>query len=237
MSPTSYCGRPLRIIVSQTPDGIVSVTLNGVAVVVGVQVAAADVGGSIAVHAGSGSSIRVTEMGVGTDNVKVEGGSTTRVEARAGVAAGLHSAQAEQRFLTLTASEGVVGQGSADVGGWTPASSAALFHSRQGFESDGGNQTMLKWNFVGVACNLWLPKGPQYGTVSVSVDGVNATLLNLMAKDEVRSSVVFSWNHPNARTQQQQQQQQHRHALVVRWVSGGMAADSVDYLPPAIGMV
>jgi hypothetical protein len=201
--------RPVRIELSQTAAGQVSITLNDTLVVEGLQLDVADVTGSIAVHATSGASVQVTEM-------LVSAGTTADVP---------------QRWMWLTASDGVTGGGDASIGGWVEKTDHT-FRTGHGFASPGGNTTLAKWNFIGVGVRLWLPKGPAYGTISVSVDGIKPVLVHSHAVEPAASAVVFEWHEPTGDLGRAGLE--HAHALVVRWVSGEMVADSAEYLPPPL---
>ena len=131
-----------------------------------------------------------------------------------------------QHWFWLPPADGIAGQGSGLIGGWIPKTSE-FFRSGAGFVSPGGNLTMSKWNFIGTACKLWLPKGPAYGTVRVSVDGVAPIMINLYTTVEVASAIVYEWNET-------QGSKHHRHSLLMRWNSGGMVADSIQFLPPNV---
>ena len=48
-----------------------------------------------------------------------------------------------------------------------------------------------KWNFEGKGFELWLPKGPQFGTVAITIDGKPAGIVKLKNDHPVNSSVVF----------------------------------------------
>ena len=209
--PTPRTGGPAittRIELTQAANGQLSIKLNGTSVAEALQLELADVGGSVAVHATAGASVHVTEM---------------HVNATANVA---------QRWLWLTASDGVTGGA---MRGWLAGQeqTGSTFHSGQGFTSLGGNTTLAKWNFVGVAARLWLPKGPGFGTVSVSVDGQHPTIVDLHAAQPAQSAAVFEWHETPGYTGRVGVE--HGHALIMRWVSGGMVADSVEFLPASIG--
>ena len=95
---------------------------------------------------------------------------------------------------------------------------------------------MLKYNFIGTAARLWLPRGPNFGTVSVILDGELQTNLSLFAVDWEPSAVVWSWSGQRdaAFDINDPQGLRHAHAVVLRWATGGaMVADSMDFLPYA----
>ena len=48
-----------------------------------------------------------------------------------------------------------------------------------------------KWNFEGTGFELWLPKGPKFGSVSISIDGQLAGNINLKTDHPTGSSAVF----------------------------------------------
>ncbi len=48
-----------------------------------------------------------------------------------------------------------------------------------------------KWNFEGTGFKLWLPKGPKFGTVLISIDGLLAKRVNLKTSSFSKSTVVF----------------------------------------------
>ena len=193
-------GEQMKIEINQTAAGKLSIKLNGSIVVEGLQLEAATVGGAVAVHASAGASVQVTDMSVdlGADPV--------------------------QQWFWLPPADGIAGQGQASSGGWLPRSSE-VFRFGAGYVSPGGNNTMAKWNFVGTACKLWLPKGPAFGVVRVAVDGVAPKLISLHGSKEVASAIVFEWNEAPGSTAH------HRHSLVMQWSHGGMVADSVQFLP------
>lgn len=55
-----------------------------------------------------------------------------------------------------------------------------------------GPQAAAKWSVVGRRFTLYSPKGPDYGAIRVSVDGNEATIVNLHAIQMERSSPVWS---------------------------------------------
>ena len=209
-SPTPGAGGgPIRIELSQSATSCeVAIKLNGTSVVSGLQLKAADVGGSVAVHVTHGASVHVTEMVVAP------------------------TAEVAQRWLWLTASDGITGGGDAALGGWK-AKRGPTFRTGQGFTSAGGNRTMAKWSFIGAAARLYLPRGPEFGSIAVSVDGGKTSEIDLHAAAPAASSAVFEWHAAQGDTGRAGLA--HGHALVVRWISGGMAADGVEFLPPPIG--
>ena len=207
-SPTpGVGGGPIRIQLSQSATNEVSIQLNGTSVVSRLQLKAADVGGSVAVHVTHGASVHVTEMEIA------------------------QTSEVVQRWLWLTASDGITGGGDATLGGWK-AKVDPSFRTGQGFTSAGGNRTMAKWSFIGVAIRLYLPKAPGFGSISVSLDGGETTDIDLHAATPQASSAVFEWHAAQADVGRAGLA--HGHALVVRWKSGEMAADGVEFLPPNI---
>lgn len=105
---------------------------------------------------------------------------------------------------------------------------------------------MLKYNFIGTAARLWLPRGPNFGTVSVILDGKLQTNLSLHAADWQPSAVVWSWSAQDdvGFDPEDPQGLRHAHAVVLRWVGSsnnsswlhgqqarGMVADSLDFRP------
>ena len=190
--------------------GLVTITLNGTVAVARLQLQRADLGGSVAVHAAAAASVHVSDLLVSA------------------------TAETPQLWLWLTASDGVTGGGDPGLGGWVGAA-GSTFRTGRGFTSPGGNSTLAKWSFVGVGCRLWLPKGPGFGVVTVSVDGKNRTLLDLRAAGPTSSAAVFEWRE--APGDAGMPGLAHSHALVMRWVSGEMVADGFEFLPPPISMV
>ena len=208
-SPTPGAGAgPIRIQLSQSASHEVAIKLDGTAVVSGLQLKTADVGGSVAVHVTHGASVHVIEMVIAPTSAVA------------------------QRWLWLTASDGITGGGDAALGGWK-ANSSPTFRTGQGFTSAGGNRTMAKYSFIGVAARLHLPKGPEYGSISVTVDGGKTEVVDLHAEAPTASAAVFEWHASPDDTGRAGLA--NGHALVVRWISGGMAADGVEFLPSPIG--
>lgn len=193
-------GQILRLRVSQSANGTVSVGINGSSVFSASIPNDGSVGGALAVHAVKGGTVHVTEFFL--DFVE----------------------RPLQRWLQLNAADGVSGGGSAQVGKWTQVM-GSQFRDGSGMESRGGPDTMAKWSFVGTAAMLWLPSGPMYGFVAVSVDDNPVTEINLSAPSNESSTVQFSWTSENPSSH-------HRHALLLRWLNGTVAIDSVDILPP-----
>ena len=83
---------------------------------------------------------------------------------------------------------------------------------------------MVKYNFIGVQARLWLPTGPEYGLISVSVDGQMTWNISLYAPTERNSSVVWQWREPLSKGNADAdddgggpQQLEHAHAVVIRW--------------------
>lgn len=146
--------------------------------------------------------------------------------------------------------------------GWQPLLNDGLRFGA-GFQHNGGlqqlgyaaapswNAPMLKYNFIGTAARLWSPRGPNFGTVSVILDGQLQTDLSLFAADWEPSAVVWSWSGQRDATFDPGDPQglRHAHAVVLRWISSdgggtsssssshagqrqrGMVADSLDFLP------
>ena len=83
---------------------------------------------------------------------------------------------------------------------------------------------MAKYNFVGVSARLWLPTGPDYGFISVSVDGIGTPKnISLYAPTARNSSVVWQWRERDSAEGGKEQEGddpqmlKHAHAVVIRW--------------------
>ena len=200
----------VEIEVTQTAAGVVTVRLNGSIAVSAAALPAAEVGGGIAVHATAGVALRVEQLAI----------------------VDLAATPAPQRWFWLTPADGIAGSASARFVGWT-ASADPSFRRGAGFESDGGNASLVKFNFVGVAARLWLPRGPRFGQVVVSVDGGPPTVVNLNATAPTPSAPVYEWRETTAAGGRRARwpDQVHTHALLVRWRRGGMPCDGLEYLP------
>ncbi len=53
------------------------------------------------------------------------------------------------------------------------------------------DSSFAKWNFEGKGFELWLPKGPEFGTVALSIDGRLTETLDLKTAQPENSSVLF----------------------------------------------
>jgi hypothetical protein len=143
--------------------------------------------------------------------------------------------------MWLTPGDGIAGGGDANIGGWVSDNSNTFRSSDGGFVSaTAGKATLAKWNFVGVGVKLWMPKGPEFGQVRIAVDGGNSTIVNLYSAEHTQSAPVFEWMEDEGDEKEEVTIRcervglAHHHAAAVRWVSGGMVADSVQFLPPPI---
>lgn len=67
----------------------------------------------------------------------------------------------------------------------------SLFRYRRGAISK-QNSAFAKWNFEGTGFELWLPEGPQFGTVSISIDGQPAGIVQLKNDHTLNSRIVFT---------------------------------------------
>jgi len=78
----------------------------------------------------------------------------------------------------------------------------------------------VKWCFRGCGYRLWLPKGPEWGVVDLSLDGVSVATLDLHSERIEDSQVVHALEGlPDA-----------GHALTVRSRTGRMPVDCLDAL-------
>jgi hypothetical protein len=134
-----------------------------------------------------------------------------------------------QRPWTLTPEDGMLAAGNAAIAGWSAVAGAHLRFGA-GFQQDNAaiiaaGDAMVKWNFVGQAAQLWLPRGPAFGTVRVLVDGTQLAAVSLTAPALEPSAVVFRWEAgPGAPAAP--------HAIVVRAVDGAaFPVDTLDFWP------
>ena len=49
-----------------------------------------------------------------------------------------------------------------------------------------------KWNVIGGGFQLWAPRGPDYGTIEVRLDGRKRALINLHAEKAVPSEPIWA---------------------------------------------
>lgn len=83
----------------------------------------------------------------------------------------------------------------------------------------------VKWNFRGTGFRLWLPKGPDWGRISVVLDGMLLDEIDLHSRENSASRVVLERAVlPDA-----------RHTLVVRSLAGPMPVDCLDALQGVAG--
>ncbi len=75
-----------------------------------------------------------------------------------------------------------------------------------------------KWNVIGHSLTWWSPRGPEYGTVEVRVDGRTAATLNLNAERTFHSQPVWSLTGLPDRY----------HTVVLLSKSGLMPVDSLE---------
>ncbi len=80
------------------------------------------------------------------------------------------------------------------------------------------DSAFAKWNFEGTGFKLWLPKGPQFGTVSISLDGLLVANVNLKTDLAQTSSVVYHLKSIKEGT----------HALFIETIDGHLPLDCID---------
>ncbi len=80
-----------------------------------------------------------------------------------------------------------------DPGNWQ-AIEAPAFHFGHGLLSKAG-APFAKWSFVGHSATLWSPRGPGYGTLSITLDGTPTAKIDLHA-DAAQPSAPL-WNTEN----------------------------------------
>ena len=206
----SAAGTPLRIRLTQH-NGHVKIDIDEAAAV-SVAIPAAAIGGGLALQVAAGGALHVTEMVVQELEVAVE-----------------------QRWVALLPSEAMANTASNMDKLFRPTTDR-VFRSGAGFVHPGGatpwgyegkqkmEVPMAKFNFIGVSARLWLPTGPNYGLISVSVDGGSARNISLYAPSNRSSSVVWQWREPVLSTraaddgsEDDPQQMAHAHAVVIRW--------------------
>jgi len=91
--------------------------------------------------------------------------------------------------LTWLASEAVAGAGIREES--YSHQTGALWRFGEGVVCNAANER-AKWNFRGRGIRLWLPSGPEFGTVTLLLDGQPAGTVNLMAKSVKTSQKVFA---------------------------------------------
>ncbi|MFM7319993.1 MAG: hypothetical protein ACKO5K_00535 [Armatimonadota bacterium] len=82
----------------------------------------------------------------------------------------------------------------------------------------------VKWSFRGCGYRLWLPRGPEWGTVDLVLDGVAVGTVDLHAERPEASRVVHARDGLNDAG----------HALTVRARTGRMPVDCLDALLDAV---
>ena len=85
------------------------------------------------------------------------------------------------------------------------------------FKSQGGR---VKWNIYGKGFTIWSPKGPDFGTVNILVDGDIKGTMDLSATSFIPSKPVFTLNSMETGY----------HAVVFEAQSGRLVIDSIDVL-------
>ncbi len=116
---------------------------------------------------------------------------------------------------TWLAREAFSGAG-ADEARWRVVASPA-FRFGTGFISRAPGER-LKWNFRGKGFRLWLPRGPEYGSMEARIDGVPAGKVDAHASVEGPSSVVLA----------REDLEDGFHALVLRGSGGLMPVDCLE---------
>jgi len=79
----------------------------------------------------------------------------------------------------------------------------------------------VKWNIEGTGFALWAPRGPEYGSAELYVDGVMSGVLQLHAPAREASALRYSRAGLEGT----------RHAIVVRARTGRFPVDAIDALP------
>ena len=122
--------------------------------------------------------------------------------------------------ITLLHTEALLGAGQGFVG-WQEIRSPLFRHGVGAVHRT--NSGRAKWNFFGTGFRLWLPKGPEYGTVKVLVDGHKMGEIHLYEKSSVPSQPVLSVGDLRSGF----------HAVVLKGASC-LVIDSLDVLCPLL---
>ena len=123
--------------------------------------------------------------------------------------------KAEPGTLSFLHTEAWLGAGE-DPANWLEQRDSAFRFGVGAVRSDGRGRA--KWNFMGSGFTLWSPKGPDYGTVEVRLDGAVVATVDLHSAQSQPSQPVFS-KTGLADT---------FHALVLQPKSGHLVVDSLE---------
>ena len=109
-----------------------------------------------------------------------------------------HSHLAAERFaitgdvqpgtLSFLYTEGLLGAGE-DPKHWLERKDAAFRFGIGAVGPEGGGR--VKWNFVGSGFTLWNPRGPEYGTAEIALDGATIATIELHAPQAQTAQPVF----------------------------------------------
>lgn len=94
---------------------------------------------------------------------------------------------------------------------------APQFRYKIGAKSN-NQSARIKWNFFGTGFSLWQPKGPDYGSFEVFLDGHSVGIIDLYHSETSDSQIVLSVKNL----------EKNFHAIVLKPVSGTLVVDSLD---------
>jgi hypothetical protein len=117
--------------------------------------------------------------------------------------------------LNYLGTEALLGAGQ-NPGQWQERTNA-VFRFGTGFVSK-QPQALVKWNATGTRLTLWSPRGPEFGTAEVRVDGKLAAVVDLRAATPTASRPV--WSSPVLRGA--------FHALVLQARDASLPVDSLE---------
>ena len=186
--------------------------------------------GSGSLARGQKRTVEVEQSARGQARVAVDGavvweGPLEPSRGSLGLIAEAHSHLSVDRFLVageahpavipLLYTEGLLGAGE-NVEDWDLVN-APQFRYGVGaiHRSDGGR---AKWNYHGQGFTLWAPKGPEYSTTEVLVDGVQVGTVDLYAPAPAESRPLLTLDDV----------EEGFHAVVLRATSGPLVVDSLD---------
>ena len=117
--------------------------------------------------------------------------------------------------------------GNAAVKGWTRMT-ASSWRFGYGYEAGqalvASGLAIAKWNFVGCRATVWLPRGPQYGSVQVLANGQPLATVDLYASSVQPAAPVVTWSSPSAAPAPA--------AVLLRAINGSaMPLDSLNFSP------
>ena len=125
--------------------------------------------------------------------------------------------KSQQNTLSYLYTEGWLGAGEKPAD-WDERKDSAFRFGTGAVRREAGGR--VKWNFIGAGFTLWSPKGPDYGTTEVWLDGALAATVDLHSAELLPSQPVFrNTGLPDT-----------FHAVALQPKSGRLVVDSLDVI-------